>query len=69
VQDAVVAANHEVLQLRATAGALRDSLELERADKARSVQAALRDAADEIQQLRSTIAALRETVEGKPRGN
>ena len=57
------------MQLRSTAGALRDSLELERADKARSVQAALRDAADEIQQFKATITALRDSVEQKRHGS
>jgi len=63
VQDAIVTANHEIVQLRSAASALRDALELERQDKERSVQDAARTTRDEIQQLKATVATLRDQLE------
>jgi hypothetical protein len=60
-----VAASHEQLQLRATASALREALEFARAEKEKSVQAAVSSAHAEIQQLKSTVSALREKLETK----
>ena len=68
VQAAVVAANQEIVQLRAATAALRDTLELERQDKERSVQTAKRMAHDEIQQLKATVATLRDTLEAADAG-
>jgi P2-related tail formation protein len=68
VQDAVVTANHEIVQLKSAATALRDALELERQDKERSVQAAVRAAHDEIQQLKATVSTLRDTLEATDAG-
>ncbi len=63
VQQAVAAANDEIVQLKATVTALRDGLERMRFEKEQGVQQAVADANDEIVQLKATVTALRDELE------
>lgn len=63
VQAAQAASVNEITQLKATAAALREQLEMTRVSAEASVQVARQASQDEIAQLHASIVAMRETME------